>query len=329
VTSPGTLEARWNFDEGGGRIALDSSGHSLNGTFLNDPKRTVGVRGGAVTLQGAKDYIDVGHSTTLRLAGSMTIAAWINSSSFPVDDAAIVSQHKEDAGYQLDTTVDRGPRTIGFKLIDVSANLMARYGATPLVVNTWYHVAGVYDADAQTLDVYLNGQVDNGFLLGRVSSRQRSSRLNVCVGKRSDSERFPFAGSIDEVHIYSFALTKTEITAVMNGQAVQPPGGRRVDMSGTVSRSRDPYGSYGALSEVEDAATPGAAGALGVLVAVACVGLWPSVRSLLCVLISLASGLLLIRATAFNLPSFNLWAVPLLSLAGGVSAAVSRRPSSK
>lgn len=75
--------------------------------------------------------------------GSMTISAWINSSSFPADDAAIVSNHN-GLGYQLDTTVDKGPRTIGFKLANACKNLMARYGATPLVVDTWYHVAGVY-----------------------------------------------------------------------------------------------------------------------------------------------------------------------------------------
>jgi hypothetical protein len=58
-----------------------------------------------------------------------------------------------DRGYQLDTTIDQGPRTIGFKLSDACGHLMARYGATPLALHTWYHVAGVYDAAAQTLDV--------------------------------------------------------------------------------------------------------------------------------------------------------------------------------
>jgi hypothetical protein len=34
-------------------------------------------------------------------------------------------------------------------------------------VSTWYYVAGVYDAKAKTMDLYLNGELDNGFLLGR------------------------------------------------------------------------------------------------------------------------------------------------------------------
>jgi hypothetical protein len=164
ATSPGTLEAYWKLDETGGRVAFDSSGHGLNGRFSREPKSLTGVVGRTVTLDGAKDYIDFGRSSALRLVGSMTISAWIRPSSFPVDDAAIVSQFHGGFGYQVDTKVDRGPRTIGFKLTNACGDLMARYGATPLAVHAWYHVAGVYDAEKRTLDVYLNGKLDNGRL---------------------------------------------------------------------------------------------------------------------------------------------------------------------
>ena len=59
------------------------------------------------------------------VAGSLTISAWINASFFPVDDASIVSTYN-GLGYQLDTTVDEGPRTIGFKLTDWTGRHMAR-----------------------------------------------------------------------------------------------------------------------------------------------------------------------------------------------------------
>ena len=74
-----------------------------------------------------------------------------------------------EVGFQLDTTVDKGPRTIGFKLTNSSGGQMFRYGATTLQPNVWYHVAGVYDAAAQTLHVYLNGQLDDGVLQGTVT----------------------------------------------------------------------------------------------------------------------------------------------------------------
>ncbi len=184
---PGSLEAHWTFDETVAGVVYDSSGNGLDGTLIGRAVLADGIHGMAVPLDGENDYVDFGHPVDLRLMGSMTICAWINSTSFPRDDAAIVSTL--NPGYQLDTTVDRGPRTIGFKLADPCGNGMIRYGATELVRDTWYHVAGVYDADARTLNVYLNGHLDDGFLLGPVAPAQRASSQPVCVGRRPDFRR--------------------------------------------------------------------------------------------------------------------------------------------
>jgi hypothetical protein len=78
------------------------------------------------------------------------------------------------------------------------------------------------------------------------------------------------------------------------------------------------------FSEGEDEKIPAVAAAVGVLVAFACVGLWPLAGSLLYLLSSLAGGLLLLPATASTLPSFNLWMIPLVSLAGGASVVASQ-----
>ena len=327
ATSPGTLEAYWKLDESSGRVALDSSGHGLNGRLNFEPMHVAGMRDGAVRLDGAKEYIDFGHSTAFRLAGSLTISAWINSSSYPVDDAAIVSS-RNVVGYQLDTTIDRGPRTIGFKLGNACGRLMARYGATPLSLNTWYHAAGVYDAAAQTLDVYLNGEPDNGVLVGRVTGTQRSSRESVYVGRRSNPAGFEFAGTIDDVRVYSRALTRAEIVADMEGRAIesrtaQAAAAAPVDGRNGARRPRDPDASCVSKSDLEDASIPGAAAVFGVLSAIACVGLWPSGAPLLSVVVSLAAGLLLVAARASTLPVLGLWLIPLVSLAGGLSVALS------
>jgi hypothetical protein len=92
---------------------------------------------------------------------------------------------------------------------------MARYGATTLQLNQWYHISGVYDAAAQTLDVYLNGVLDNGPLRGTVASSQQNSTLNVTVGRRAGSAGSEFNGTIDEVRIYNRALSPAEIQVDM------------------------------------------------------------------------------------------------------------------
>lgn len=324
VISPGRLEAYWKLDESSGRIAEDSSGHGISGGFSKEPNRIDSETGRAVLLDGSKDDVDFGFSTALRLAGSTTITAWVKSTSYPIDDAAIVSSALSPdgsafAGYQLDTTTDSGPRTIGFKIANECRRLAARYGATPLLAGTWYHVAGVYDSEARTLDVYLNGELDNGFLLGSVTSAQHSSRSHVYIGRRSDwavsrakyGTGFEFAGFIHDVRIYSRALTAAQITSEMGAlsatswhpsmsQERMPTANEHYHFrSWSTRRAQSPL--------IPTTSTFQSLPGVGLLVAVPCIGLWPYGDGLLWLLGSLAARLLLPTST---LPPINLWLVP-------------------
>jgi uncharacterized repeat protein (TIGR01451 family) len=241
IAAPGSVpaaRAQYSFDEGSGTSAADTSGNGLTGALTNGPTWSAGKYGSGVRFDGVNDFVSLGNPTALQLTGSMTISAWINSSSFPPDDAAIVSK-RGGSGYQLDTTLDTGPRTIGFKLTTSSGGLMARFGATALQPNIWYHVAGVYDATAQTLNVYLNGQLNNGGSSGTVTATQQNSTNNVQIGQRPGSPgTFNFAGTIDQVRIYNVALTAAQIQADMN----TPAGGGGADTTppsapGTLSAS--------------------------------------------------------------------------------------------
>ena len=102
---------------------------------------------------------------------------------------------------------------------------MFRYGATTLQANTWYHVTGVYDAATAQLHVYLNGQLDDGALLGTVTSSQQNSSVNVNIGRRPTGNGFNTNGRIDDVRIYGRALTLAEIQADMNTAVAGGGGG--------------------------------------------------------------------------------------------------------
>jgi hypothetical protein len=214
--TPG-LVAAYAFNELSGGGAADSSGTGNHGTLLNGATFALGRAGNAVNLDGVNDYVNIGNPASLQINGSLTISAWINSSAYPVDDAAVVSKRGNSAaGYQLDTTVDRGSRTIGFKLTGTAGVKMNRYGSTALLPNQWYHIAGVYNGAAQTMNVYLNGQLNNGVLVGAVTATQQNSGLGVVIGRKSGDTGFAFAGKIDDVRIYNRALSQAEIQADMN-----------------------------------------------------------------------------------------------------------------
>ena len=324
ATLLGRLEADWELGEGNGRLVQDRSGYGLNGRFSREPKRTHSENVLAAQFDGARDSVNFGQAAALRLVGSTTITAWIKSTSFPRDDAAIVSSFSGGgAGFQLDTTIDAGPRTIGFKIWNECGALAARYGTTPLVSDTWYHIAGVYDSDERSLAVYLNGGLDNGFLLGTVTGRQKSSRWDLYVGRRSDLTGFEFSGFIRNARIYSRALSGAEIVSDMRGAPPMPKlATGRETIGQPTSAHAAARASCAISSDSEDKSYPIASAAVGLLVAVAAVGLWPDAGVLIWLLASFASGMLLPISA---LPPINLIMGPLTALAGGISVVVSLR----
>ena len=93
---------------------------------------------------------------------------------------------------------------------------MFRYGATTLQANTWYHVAGVYNAATS----------DAARVPQRPARRRRARRHGHRDAAELDRQRqhrpapdghgFDFNGRIDDVRIYNRALTPAEIQADMN-----------------------------------------------------------------------------------------------------------------
>jgi len=216
LSTPG-LTAGYSFDEGSGLQAFDASLHAQTGTLQGACSWGLGKYQTALVLDGRDAHLALGDPAPLRVQGSLTISAWIRAVEHPWDDAAIVSKRSRlETGYQLDTTPDTGVRTLGWKLTSPSGGPMFRYGVTPLNTRTWYHVAGVYDAESQSLHVYVNGELDDGPLVGSVEASQQDSDQPVVIGQRAGAGDFGFQGSLDEVRIYARALRPAEIQADMN-----------------------------------------------------------------------------------------------------------------
>lgn len=330
LRSPGVLEAHWRLDEHSAGMAVDCQGQGLNGHFVGEPKPVSGVLGGAIQFNGKTDYITFGPAVAFRLVGGMTIAAWINSSRFPPDDAAIVSTLKGGFGYQLDTTIDRGQRAVAFKLTNACGVMMARYGATTLEENKWYHVAGVYDDEALVIHVYLNGRLDDGYAVGSVTCTQHPSRSALYIARRPDLRGAEFAGFIDDVRIYSHPLTRSEVSSVMREGPAASPG----ELKETSTRPRSacdaavkhdsvpPGRSCTIVSEPEDVRIPVMAAAIGVLMALSVFGWWPAAPWPLALGLSLVGGCICMRVIAWSTTSLVPWFVPVAAMMGA-SAVVS------
>jgi hypothetical protein len=169
-----------------------------------------------LSFNGSSSYVDLGNPTLLQIAGGMTWSAWVEAAADPADDGQIVAKADDASGWQLKTSPDTGPHTFGVRVAGATNTLAQRYSTTVRSLNVWYHVAGVYNASAQTLDIYVNGVLDNGTLSGTIPASQINSAVNVNIGRRSGGSGYYFNGVIDDVRIYNRALSQAEIQADMN-----------------------------------------------------------------------------------------------------------------
>jgi hypothetical protein len=217
----------WKLDESSGTSAADSAG-SNTGTLTNGPvwQPIGGKASGALDFEeSSEQYISLGNPAALQITGSLTIAAWIKPESHhggSADDY-VVSKHNYggSCGYALKGSEDCGSQRIQL-VINSASNCSAQAqlcGSTILSNNTWYHVAGVYNATAQTMSIYVNGVLDNGNLIeGSVPASIFNSTANALIGTDYSSgvasTYDDFDGLIDDVRIYNRALSAADVAAL-------------------------------------------------------------------------------------------------------------------
>jgi len=208
------LVAAYNFNEGSGSTVTDLSGNNLTGTIVGATWTTGGKYGNALSFNGTSSYVDLGNPAVLQMTGNMTIEAWVKAAATPADDGQIVAKSDSTSGWQLKTSHDSGPQTFAMAVTSSSATRGQRYSTTTCSLNTWYHIAGVYNTAAGTLDIYVNGVLNSGTLRGSIPTSNRNAAVNVNIGRRAGG--YYFNGVIDEVRIYNRALSPTEIQSDMN-----------------------------------------------------------------------------------------------------------------
>jgi len=151
------------------------------------------------------------------------VSGWAKWAGFGADDDQIYSNwdaNGSGTGIELKSTRDCGPENAAIMVANSSSTITERCSSTMLTTGSWYHVAGVYDASAHTLKLYLNGADNSGTLSGGpVTGSIKNSTANALIGARSGGSTEGFNGTLDEVRIYNRALTAAEISALYNSGA--------------------------------------------------------------------------------------------------------------
>lgn len=197
------LIAAWLFDENGGDTAEDASGNGHDGDIMG-AKRVPGKIGRALDFDGNGNIVEIRHDEVFNLT-AYTISAWIKTN--PNGKWQTVVGKEPIAGRPRNYGVFIAGDT---KLLGVNyttgANWKTAFSTTVAADGKWHHVAATYDG--KMLRAYMDGEME-GETATDIPPDHNTEPIRI---GRWGAVRGDFmAGIIDEVAIFSQALTTDEI----------------------------------------------------------------------------------------------------------------------
>ena len=174
-----------------------------NGTLQNGASFEAGIVETAFSFGGANEAVLIPYSSNLNLSAmsAWTIEGWVNPTSFNnASWPTIFAQGHWDASLGLNS----GTGALESWINDGSQLV----GATAVPLGQWSHVALVYNGTNRTF--YLNGAYAGGGSAPAMSAETDTSSIGNVVPNDSAS----FNGGIDELSVYSRALSFDEIAEI-------------------------------------------------------------------------------------------------------------------
>ncbi len=170
--------------------------------------------GNALKFDGQDDYVVINHSESLNITKAVTMEAWIypTSVSSTGGDVAILSKDALPGGsgnysYALSFSFEKGLRC---SFNNFSADLFTPDNTIKL--NEWTHVACTYDGDS--IIAYINGEsISSKAYSADIFSNNNPLYLGVWY---LNNGVYSFIGIMDEIRVWNYARSKTEIQSAMN-----------------------------------------------------------------------------------------------------------------
>ena len=216
----------WPLDEGTGTVAYDWSGSNATGTWNGNASGTSGYysagkpEGWAGSFDGSTDYVSVPNVNQYNFSNTtFTVVAWINTTSSAGGFISSVSANSGGWGVAVSLFGTTGTLTVVLK---DSSNNQSMTANTNQLVDTglWTQVVAVIttntsNANGNSATFYINGSLASSTTAYGSNPYSPYGGYPLAIGKRNSSNNF--SGLIDDVRIYSRALSATEVAALYNG----------------------------------------------------------------------------------------------------------------
>ena len=211
------LVAYWPFDGGS---TLDFSVYHNDGEAIGAKPTTdrFGRPDHAYLFDGTDDYIAIANSPSLQIGtGDYTIAAWIRS-NVPFSYGRIFSKGSFGCttGYMM-----RLGGTKGWLENARDGACHVFFGGRKTVADgAWHFIVGVVDRDVGAT-IYVDGAFDTMQMID-TSAYDLSNDRDPTIGVADQMSQEFFSGKIDDVRIYSKALSALEVRTLYNTSEILP-----------------------------------------------------------------------------------------------------------
>lgn len=201
------LVSYWKLDESSG-TAADSKGSNtgtVSGTVTQGASGKIST---AYTFSGfSNTYLDCGTDASLRITSAGTISAWVyqtTSNPYPT----VVGNDDFDTDRHGYNFFIRSDGTVSLELASASASQSINGGT--ITNNAWHHIVATWDGT--NAHIFIDG-VDGGAVSQTVTPTTNTSSFKI--GNASIGT-YNFTGTIDEVGVWSRALTGSDVTSLYN-----------------------------------------------------------------------------------------------------------------
>lgn len=185
----------------------DLSGRGNHG-IISGASDVAGSIGRARQFDGIDDYIEVPDSSDLHVSGGITIASWVYLQADHADGTATMIRKQGSFLFELG---DEGTNRPSFFLWWSDGSAGPLLSGPPVAKFEWHHLAATYNGTSMRL--YVDG-IEVGSVL--ISKTIATSLEPLRIGHWATEW---FAGIIDEVRIFSRALTGAEIAGLASSNS--------------------------------------------------------------------------------------------------------------
>ena len=241
------LLVHYKFDESSGDVVADSSGNGYDGIITGNPEWVEGYLGNALEFKGA-DLVTLPAAEIGLTPYKGTVTFWLNA-DVPAADINTMfwaGDNTTGTGFGPENEMHvhlevanpniwEGGEFVFFAITTASDQLIFLHSdpdkggaderATPPVNPIllgdlqWHHVAAVWDGDLAVATIYIDGE----YVTHSDYTPGEYELSNIILGQMAYGNR-PYTGKLDDLRIYSYALSDDDIENLYNNIGVHVPG---------------------------------------------------------------------------------------------------------